>query len=158
MKLDTLPSGATDPTITAISSDGIQKVVTEIDLGGLIAGGKFVWIDMVGGNEAGRAKFLGEFGIDPTDMAWAQRFEQPGSMAINRGRLLAVTWLAERSGKNLIEVHILGSKKCVLTLWNGNPAALDEIHKHFAERAMELERPSRYNCHCAATPIEHFAQ
>jgi hypothetical protein len=126
MNLDTIPSVATDPTITVISSDGVKRVVTEIDLRRVIAGSKFLWVDMVGGNEVGRARFLGELGFDAADVALGQRFEQAGSIVVNRRRLLAVTWLAERSGKSLIEIHILGSKKCVLTIWNGDPSALDE--------------------------------
>jgi Mg2+ and Co2+ transporter CorA len=140
MNLDATSSAATDPTITVISSDGVQKGATEIDLRKLITGSKFLWVDMVGGNEVGRARFLGELGFDAADVAWGQRFEQAGSMVINRRRLLAVTWVAECSGKSLIEIHILGSKKCVLTIWNGDPSALDAIHKHFAERAAELEK------------------
>jgi Mg2+ and Co2+ transporter CorA len=69
-----------------------------------------------------------------------QHFGQVGSLVINPHRLRAVTWLAERSGKSFIEIHILGSKKCILTLWNGDPSALDEIHKYFAERVAKLEK------------------
>lgn len=140
MNLETTIPAATDPTITAIASDGVRSVATEFDLRALVAGGKFFWLDMVGGSEVGRAKFLGELGFDPADVVWGQRFGQAGSLVIDRQRLLAVSWLAERSGKNFIEIHILGSKKCILTLWNGDPSALDEIHKHFAERAAKLEK------------------
>ena len=139
MNLETTVPAATDPTITTIASDGVRSVATDFDLRALIAGGKFFWLDMVGGSEVGRAKFLGELGFDPADIVWGQRFGQVGSLVISSQRLLAVSWLAERSGRSFIEIHILGSKKCILTLWNGDPSALDEIHKHFAERAAMLE-------------------
>jgi hypothetical protein len=140
MNLETTVPPATDPTITAITSDGVRSVATELDLHALIAGDKFFWLDMVGGSEVSRAKFLGELGFDPADIVWGQHFGQVGSLVINPHRLRAVTWLAERSGKSFIEIHILGSKKCILTLWNGDPSALDEIHKYFAERVAKLEK------------------
>src|SRR5262245_56384546 len=111
MSLETTVSVATEPNVTAVSVDGVQRLATEFDLRTLLAGGKFLWVDMAGGSAVGRAKFLGELAFDRADVAWLQRFSQAGSMVISRRRLLVVTWLAEPSGRSLIEIHILGSEK-----------------------------------------------
>lgn len=57
-----------------------------------------------------------------------------------RGRgLRAVTWLAEATG-NLTEVHVLSSTRWILTMWNGDIAALDLARQRFAESGSELEK------------------
>jgi Mg2+ and Co2+ transporter CorA len=129
-------------SITIVNADGIRRVATPADLLTHVAGGKFFWVDIVGSDEAARASFLGELGFDEADLAWAQRFGQSGRMVIDRRRLRATTWLAERYGKSLIEIHVLASRQCVVTMWNGEAALLDEIREHYAERAAELEKNS----------------
>jgi Mg2+ and Co2+ transporter CorA len=60
-------------------------------------------------------------------------------MVISKQRLRAVTWLAESSW-NLMEVHVLCTRRCLLTIWRGDSAILSEVRQHFAERAVELEK------------------
>ena len=38
------------------------------------------------------------------------------------------------------EVHLLCVRRCIVTVWKGNPATLDEAPRHFIERAAELEK------------------
>jgi Mg2+ and Co2+ transporter CorA len=60
-------------------------------------------------------------------------------MAIGQHGVRVVTWLAEPAG-TIIEVHLLCVRRCIVTVWKGNPATLDEAPRHFIERAAELEK------------------
>jgi magnesium transporter len=138
-----LAPAATAPrpvTVTVVNVDGIARLTEPSRVPELIDAGKFFWIDIVGADEAARMDFLDELRFDRADLAWVQRFGQTGRMVIARQRLRAVTWLSERPGSGLTEIHVLASRNCVLTLWDGDAAVLDEIREHYAERAAELEK------------------
>ena len=54
-------------------------------------------------------------------------------MHIGGEGLRTATWIADRAG-NIVELHLIGRNKCIITLWDGDPAALDDIRRQFAER------------------------
>ena len=56
-----------------------------------------------------------------------------GPDAHRGGGLRTATWIADRAG-NIIELHLIGRNKCITTLWGGDPAALDDVRRQFAER------------------------
>ena len=60
-------------------------------------------------------------------------------MTIGQEVLRTVTWLSEVS-PSLTEIHLLASRKYILTVWTGDASALNEIRAQFAERAEELEK------------------
>jgi Mg2+ and Co2+ transporter CorA len=126
--------------VTIVTADGVRSAATPADLREIVAAGKFFWIDIVGGDEGTRTPFVSELGFEELDVAWVQRFGQTGRMVIARQRLRVVTWLSERLGRGFTEIHILASRKCILTLWDGDASVLDEIREHYAERAVELEK------------------
>ncbi len=99
---------------------------------------KFRWIDIFAGEEGERNDLLRYLGLEESDAAWASRFGQVGRMVISRNRLRAVTWLAD-SGGQLIELHLICTKGCIVTIWNGDPAGLEEVRQHFAERIAGVE-------------------
>jgi Mg2+ and Co2+ transporter CorA len=47
--------------------------------------------------------------------------------------------LAEPSGE-LIEIHLLCTQQRIVTVWRGDPAALEEVRQHFAERIGGVEK------------------
>jgi Mg2+ and Co2+ transporter CorA len=98
----------------------------------------FRWIDISGGDDGERRDLLEHLGFEEPDIEWALRFGQLGRMVINRNRLRAVTWLADPAGQ-LIELHLTCTKRAIVTVWNGNPAALEEVRQHFAERIAAVE-------------------
>ena len=126
-------------TALIVDSDGVQRVAVAADVRQRIATGKFMWLDLVGGDEAARLEFLKELELESEDIAWVQRFGQTGRMTLRRRGLRAVTWLAEATG-TLVEVHVLGSARWILTMWNGDVAALDLARHRFAESGSELEK------------------
>ncbi len=126
-------------TALIVDSDGVQRGAVAADLRRRIATGKFLWLDLVGGDEAARLEFLNELALESEDIAWVQRFGQTGRMTLRRRGLRAVTWLAEATG-TLVEVHVLGSTRWNLTMWNGDVAALDLARLRFAEGEYELEK------------------
>ena len=136
---DETTSSTATSTITVVTAEGIRRSATPTDLRPLIAGGKFFWVDIVGGDETARASFIGELGFDKADATWAQRFGQKERIVIDRQRLRVGTWLADRSGRP-VEIHVLCSRQCLATVWDGDAGTLDEIRQHYAERAGKLEK------------------
>ncbi len=136
------PGAATKPptlAATFVSVDGVRRVESSAALRELAGAGRFFWLDIAGGGAAARAEMLGALRLDEADAAWLQRFGQTGRMNIERERLLAVTWVAEH-GRGLLEIHLLCTSACLVTVWNGSAGVLDEIREHFAERASALEK------------------
>ena len=122
---------------TIVSARSVQRVATKADLSQFVETGRFFWLDIVGSDETVRATFLSELGLKETDSVWTQRFGQTGRMTI--GPEVLRTWLSEVS-PSLTEIHLLASRKCILTVWTGDASALNEIRAQFAERAEELEK------------------
>lgn len=118
---------------------GVRLAATAADLREHTSGGTFFWLDVFGGNAVLRSELLGGLGLDASDMAWALRFGQTGRLYIGRDKLRAVTWMADHLG-NLCEIHVLSSPRCILTIWEGEARALDEIRQLFGERAEGLEK------------------
>jgi Mg2+ and Co2+ transporter CorA len=132
-------SSSISTTVTIADSIGVRALKDASELPELIARGKFFWLDIAAGEGATPAGFVSCLGVDAPDIQWAQRFGQAGRMAISKQRLRAVTWLAESSW-NLMEVHVLCTRCCLLTIWRGDSAILGEVRQHFAERSVELEK------------------
>jgi Mg2+ and Co2+ transporter CorA len=99
---------------------------------------KFRWIDIFAGEDNQRNDLLRHLAFQDADAAWALRFGQVGRMGIDRNRLRAVTWLADPAGQ-LIELHLICTKGYIVTVWNGNPAGLEDVRQHFAERIAGVE-------------------
>jgi Mg2+ and Co2+ transporter CorA len=118
---------------------GVRQVMTTVELRDLIAPLKFFWLDVFAGDEAVQKEVLTELGLDAAEVLWALRFGQVPRMAIGQHGVRVVTWLAEPAG-TIIEVHLLCVRRCIVTVWKGDPATLDEARRHFVERAAELEK------------------
>jgi Mg2+ and Co2+ transporter CorA len=99
---------------------------------------KFRWIDIFAGEDNQRNDLLRHLAFQDADAAWALRFGQVGRMGIDRNRLRAVTWLADSAGQ-LIELHLICTKGHIVTVWNGDPAGLEDVRQHFAERIAGVE-------------------
>jgi Mg2+ and Co2+ transporter CorA len=137
-------------TVVIADSIGVRPVATTTDLRDLVTNIDFCWLDVSIGDEKVRADVLGQLGLDAADLPWALRFGQRPRMVIDRRGLRAVTWLAQPGG-DVAEVHVLCSPRGVVTVWSGDPAALDEARAHFAERAAELNKS---HFHAAAIVLQ----
>lgn len=136
------PSGAGGPAALVVDAAGVRPAGSPQEARARLEGGRFFWLDLVGGGPEAQAGFLAALGFDEADCAWALRFEQSGRMAIGRERLRAATWISAVFG-TLTEIHVLASRRCMVTLWSGDPAALAGIRETFAERAGHLaSRPA----------------
>jgi Mg2+ and Co2+ transporter CorA len=125
-----------------IDTFGVRLTATAADMRGQIRAGKFFWLDIFGGDSLERTALLREVGLESADISWALRFGQAGRMYVGRDRLRAVTWIADPSG-SVHEVHLFAGSNCILTVWHGDGAALDEIRQQFGERVDGLD-DSRY--------------
>jgi Mg2+ and Co2+ transporter CorA len=117
---------------------GVRATASAADLRQHMSAGKFFWLDIYGGDDPTRTALLGALGLEASDLNWATRFGQAGRMYVGRGKLRAVTWLADAAG-DLSEIHVLCSQRCIVTVWHGAAAALDEIRLQFSERSGGFE-------------------
>src|SRR5262249_39841723 len=120
-------------TAMIIDASGVRSASDALEVGKQVTVGRFFWLDISGGDPSAHHAFLTEAGLNAADVAWALRFGQAGRMHIAGGGLRTVTWIADRAG-NIIELHLIGRNKCITTLWSGDPVALDDIRRQFAER------------------------
>src|SRR5262249_16089291 len=118
---------------------GVRQVMTTAELRDLIAPLKFFWLDLFAGDEAVQKEVLTELGLDDAEVSWALRFGQFPRMPIGPRGVRVVTWLADPA-RTLVEVHLLCVRRCIVTVWNGDPTTLDEARRHFLGRAAELEK------------------
>src|SRR5271165_1628936 len=123
---------------TIVDRFGVRPTASAANLQQEISAGKFFWLDICGGDDLGRTALLGALGLEAADLNWALRFGQAGRMYVGRGKLRAVTWLADAAG-DLCEIHVLCSQACIVTVWHGAAAALDEIRQQFSDRAGGFE-------------------
>jgi Mg2+ and Co2+ transporter CorA len=121
-----------------VDSFGVRPTVSAADLRQQISAGKFFWLDICDGDDRARTELLNALELEASDLNWALRFGQAGRMYVGRGKLRAVTWLADAAG-DLNEIHVLCSQRCIVTVWRGAAAALDEIRLQFSERADGFE-------------------
>jgi magnesium transporter len=116
-----------------IDAVGVRPTTDADELRRHAGGGGMFWLDVFAGDEPARTGLLRELGLDDADIAWALRFGQAGRLHIGRDRLRAVTWMAEPNG-DLVEIHLFASARTLVTVWDGDVAALDEIRQQFADR------------------------
>lgn len=117
-----------------IDAAGFRFVGNADDVGRLVAAGSFFWLDIFQANPSVHAAHLGQAGLEGVDIAWALRFGQAGRMLIGPQRLRAATWISDRAG-NLVELHLIGREKCIVTVWAGEATELDDIRQQFATLA-----------------------
>src|SRR5262249_12248838 len=110
--------------VVIADSIGVRPVPTTADLRDLVANIDFCWLDVSVRDEAVRTDVLAQLGLVASDVSWALRFGQSPRMVIDRRGLRAVTWLADAAG-DVAEVHVLCSQRGVVTVWSGDPVALD---------------------------------
>ena len=120
-------------TAMIIDASGVRPAADALEVGRQVATGRFFWLDISGEDPSARHAFLTKAGLNAADAAWALRFGQAGRMQIGGGGLRTATWIADRAG-NVIELHLIGRQKCITALWGGEPSALDDIRRQFAER------------------------
>ncbi len=125
-------------TAILVSEAGQRPGAEFADVEKAVASGKIFWLDIVGESESARLAYLTKLRLAGGEIAWALRFGQTGRMHIGRERLRTVTWIAGGDGV-LIEVHLIGWAKGLVTLWSGDPANLDRIRRQFADQAGGFE-------------------
>ena len=118
---------------TVINADGMQRIASLADLRGLMAQGRYVWLDICGAPALADEAMLLEIGLNAADTAWIRRVDQAGRLAVSRHGMRAVSWLAVPH-VGMIEIHVCASSKGVVTLWHGNPELLGDVRQEFVER------------------------
>jgi len=121
-----------------VDAAGVQPVGDSADIKSRLAEGKFIWLDLVGEDDATRSARLRLLAVDDADVGWCQRFGQTGRMNIRTQRLRASSWIADANGE-LIEIHVIGCAGGVATLWSGDAAILDRARQQFADRVGALD-------------------
>ncbi len=112
--------------VMAIDTFGVRLAATAADMRGQVRAGSFFCLDIFAGDDAARTELLPELGLESSDITWTLRFDQAGRMYIGRDKLRVVTWMADPAG-NVREIRVFSCPTCVLTVWQGDAMALDEI-------------------------------
>jgi len=130
-----------DGVIAIVTSEvGIQRVATASAVKEAVPDGKkLCWIDIVGPDSVGRTALVRALGLDSADETWILRFNQLSRLVLRRGKLRAVTWLSDRQLAHA-EVHLLQTQELIVTVWAGDPTALDDLRQQFADRASGLAK------------------
>lgn len=118
---------------------GIRPTATPAEVQEGIVAKHFFWLDIFGGGEAARTDFLNQLGLETDDVKWMQRFGQTSRMRVGPRALRAVTWLAGGSGA-VVEVHLLSSERFIVTLWQGDGGALEDVRQRFSTRIGYLDQ------------------
>ena len=121
-----------------VDATGVRPLADAADIAKSVAAGRFFWLDIFDPDATADVAYLAQAGLDSADIAWALRFGQIGRMQIEAGRLRAATWIADRAG-NLLELHLIGRKQCIVTVWRGGAKELDDIRAQFAARVAGFE-------------------
>ncbi len=116
-----------------IDAAGVRLVANSADVGAHAAADKFFWLDILGADAAAHVPYLRQAGLEAVDIAWGLRFGQTGRMHIGGQKIRAVTWIGDRAG-DLIEIHVIGRPKRLITIWRGEASTLEDIRRQFAER------------------------
>lgn len=122
---------------------GVRPDVGFEEVNEAAASGRFFWLDIVGENDAAVTALMKASGLDDAEASAMLRFRQTGRMRIARDKVRVVTWISDGEGA-LIEFHLAGGAKSLVTVWSGDPATLDPIRRHFAERIGGAEGDMQY--------------
>ena len=118
---------------------GVHPIATAAEVRDLVVPLEFFWLDVFCDDAAAKAELLAPLGLDAGDASWALRFGQAARLTVIPSGFRVVTWLAEPVGR-IAEIHVLCARRCILTVWSGDPTALDEARRHFADRVGELRK------------------
>jgi Mg2+ and Co2+ transporter CorA len=118
---------------------GLRPIATAGEIRDLVASLEFFWLDVFCDGAPAQRELLTSLDLDAADVAWALRFGQAARLTVIPHGIRVVTWLAEPAGR-VVEIHVLCSRRCIHTVWNGDPTALDEARRHFVDRAAELRK------------------
>lgn len=125
-------------TTTLIDATGLHRNVSLEQLARKVDEGKFVWLDICGVGGDAEIDLLKKMGMDEARTGWALRFGQVGRLTISRAEVRAVTWLAPDL-LQLVEIHVWSSPTGLVTVWAGDPHALETLRTAFSERAARLD-------------------
>lgn len=129
------------PVIVVVDATGIRPVATAAEFPALSGSAGFFWLDVIG-DEPSRAEVLLQLagaglGFDEIDVGATARADRDHRISISSRGLRAATLLALPSG-TATEVTVVCSQHCIVTLWQGPSAALDEARRQFSERVVAL--------------------
>ncbi len=130
-------------TTIMVDAHGVRPGAEVGDVQAAVASGGFFWLDIVGESAAASAALMKAAALDDEEIAAAVRFRQTGRMRFGRDRLRVVTWIAKLDGA-LIEFHLVGFEKRIVTMWSGDPALLDTIRRQFSYRLPGIEDDTPY--------------
>jgi Mg2+ and Co2+ transporter CorA len=129
--------------VIMVDEEGARLGVDLVGVEAAVASGRFFWLDIVGETEAAQVALLQAMGLDDAEVSAMIRFRQTGRARVGSDRLRVVTWIADAQGA-LIEFHLAGRGKRLVSVWSGDPAMLDPIRRQFVEYVAGVEGDSHY--------------
>ena len=131
------PAGGTGPAIAAlVDATGILLPANAGDVQQRVTSGQFFWLDVFTTDATARSSMVAQLGLEEADCGWILRFGQAPRMAILPKGVRIVTAVISPEEQSA-EVHVLWTGACVVTVWAGNAASLQDIRQRFATRLSE---------------------
>ena len=131
--------------MTAIMVDerGVRPCASVEDVKKAVESGHVFWLDIVGESEETGTSLMKAAGLEAADIVTLLRFRQTGRMRLATDKVRVVTWIAHGEGL-LVEVHLAGCGKSLITVWSGDPAMLEPIRRQFSKCVAGIEGDMHY--------------
>jgi magnesium transporter len=130
-------------TCRVVSGGGSTEVeFTREEIGKLLAGSDFFWLDLDQPDEADFEILTDVFKFHPLAVEDSENFGQRAKLDDYDDFVFIVVYGAAPDDDRLVEVHCFYSERCLVTVHRDDCPAFADFRKRYAKRKGEPERPS----------------
>ena len=134
----------TGPSVCFVVHDDGSKQVhfDRATVEGLLAGGRFFWLDLDQPAEADFEILRNVFGFHPLAVEDSEHFDQRAKLDDYDDFIFIVVYGATPDRDQLVEVHCFYSERFLVTVHHDDCPAFAEIRRRYQDRDMAIDRPS----------------
>jgi magnesium transporter len=134
----------TGPSVCfVVHDDGSRQVhFDRATVEGLLAGGRFFWLDLDQPTEADFEILRDVFGFHPLAVEDSENFDQRAKLDDYDDFIFIVVYGATPDRDQLVEVHCFYSERFLVTVHHDDCPAFAEIRRRYQDRDMAIDRPS----------------
>ena len=126
-----------------VHDDGSKQVhFDRATVEGLLAGGRFFWLDLDQPAEADFEILRDVFGFHPLAVEDSEHFDQRAKLDDYDDFIFIVVYGATPDEDQLVEVHCFYSERFLVTVHHDDCPAFAEIRRRYRDRDMAIDRPS----------------
>jgi magnesium transporter len=134
----------TGPTVCHVVHDhGSEQVQFDrATVEGLLAGGRFFWLDLDQPDTADFEILREVFGFHPLAVEDSEHFDQRAKLDDYDDFIFIVVYGATNDGDRLVEVHCFYSERFLVTVHRDDCPAFSEIRRRYQNRDKVIDQPS----------------